>query len=551
MPPLFELSVLEKLTSSINRIPDSPSSRFPHLASTMLRPTREEIAIIKAIIQDSERQKTFTDNVLSQLKDIERAIRGRSDAFIQHQSQHRSMLSTLRSMPPEVLSDIFLRCLPDFDIDIYADFDLDHPPWNIARVCQKWRYVCLSTPLLWLRIPTVFLNREYKPGFFELLKTMMNLSFPYFVRLHLRDTTAETIQHFQHVLHRIHSLDVRVNLSMMKALLQRKESFKHLKSAEISFDFANSSDGPPNLDFLATVTSLTLSCPSSSELEGIDYPNPYALLRSVDFQWSNLTSFCGENLPTTYLRKVISAAPLLQKVTMHDVRDTYFDSSTADPVPTSIIYHTNLKDLRLTTDWSWYIPRETLQYLRLPGLQSFHIEHAGVHSAPLLSIIEHTHGSLLKLHLGEPLESKYKWTLYSLCPHLEELFLCYADAEDLKTLTISSDSRLCPALRCLSLPDFTLDDDDKVHILQEFLFSRGLVPFTGCRFPPDCRQLESVTILMDAEDRDTMSDFHRYCLKVNDRITLYYKKVNLWLISMFANINTYTFRLSWAVHVVT
>src|SRR6266581_1567269 len=102
----YKGSASEKLVSSINRIPDlPPPSRFPHLASTMLLPTTEEKAIIKAIIQDSERH-------LSQLKDIERAIRGQSDAYLQYQSQYRSMLSTLRSMPPEVLSDIFLRCLP-------------------------------------------------------------------------------------------------------------------------------------------------------------------------------------------------------------------------------------------------------------------------------------------------------------------------------------------------------------------------------------------------------------------------------------------------------
>ena len=40
-------------------------------------------------------------------------------------------------------------------------------------------------------------------------------------------------------------------------------------------------------------------------------PIHYTLLRSVDFQWPNLTIFHGDTLPDFHLRKILFTAPLL------------------------------------------------------------------------------------------------------------------------------------------------------------------------------------------------------------------------------------------------
>ena len=423
------------------------------------------------------------------------------------------MLSAIQSLPPEVLSDIFLRCLPDFTFHLIAqrrtNFKLDLPPWTIARVCQKWRYVCLSTPLLWLHIPTIFLDREYKPGFFELLKIVMKLSFPHNVRLRLFDTNAEKIQHFETILSRIDTLDVRVNLPMIEALVQRKESFNRLKSASISFDMGTPSQAPPRLDFLAEVNFLHLHYDPSDPAGDT---TPYALLRSVDLQWPNLTTFSGIYIPIIYLRKLLFSAPLLQNVIMLRVDTDFVDSATTSPAPTSNLHHTNLKELTIDGFPSCH----QLNYLYLPKLQYLHLASCESGYTEVLTFLEQTQGSLLTLYLGRPLDQPAdKKTLYSLCPHLEELTLSHGGAEDLKSLTITTGSRLCPALRRLSLPGFTLDDDVGAQILQEVLSSRGLVPFDAPGFPPDCRQLECVKV--STSNSNTISILRRICLKIDDR----------------------------------
>ena len=70
------------------------------------------------------------------------------------------MVSTIRLLPPEVLSNIFLLCLPD-KIKHHPNFKLERSiPGSISRVCRKWRYVCVETSRLWVHIPTIYLNRE-------------------------------------------------------------------------------------------------------------------------------------------------------------------------------------------------------------------------------------------------------------------------------------------------------------------------------------------------------------------------------------------------------
>lgn len=371
-------------------------------------------------------------------------------------------------------------------------------------------------PLLWVDIPTIKLDREYKPGFFKLLKTITELSSPCDISLHLRDPKAklDKIRHFENILPRVRSLDVdQANHRLINALVQRRESFKRLDTANISFSTASSFKPPPRLGFLAKVTSLTLSCSWTmrhviDDADDLDDPTRYTLLRSVDFQWPNLTTFSGDLLPNFYLRKILFAAPLLQKVTMRDLINVPFEP-TMPPSPSSVVHHTNLKDLRLTFDFFSFLSHQTLHLLHLPGLQYLHIE-CNTDQEVITSVLEQTQGSVLKLYLGEPLRPR----TFSLCPLLEELTLCDATAEDLEKLTISSDSRPCPALRRLSLPYFILENDDQAHILQEFLVSRGLVPFNAPCLPPGCHQLEGVSVSLLNSD----AIFQRCCLKVDGNI---------------------------------
>jgi len=522
MAPLFKPSLLQELFSSISQIDQAYITPFSHLLSSFSTPTPDEETAIKAAIQESSRHESIIEKALLQLEDIGRALQERRWVHRKYQSDHQGMVSALRSLPPELLSNIFLMCTPPDNPNTCSTFKfiLDHPPpWSIARVCRKWRYISHSTPLLWVdSIPTIDLNRSYKSGFFNLLNTVVELSFPHDLNLRLRDPKDKDnkIQPFKDILPRIHSLDVhQANLPLIKALVQRRESFKRLNTANIAFSTTSSYKRPPRLDFLAKVTCLTLSFSwdeIDDEEEVVNNPTRYALLRSVDFQWPNLTTFRGALLPNFYLRTILFAAPLLQRVTMHDLIDVSFEPTTP-PAPSSVVRHTNLKDLQLTAQTFDSLSRQTLHHLQLPGLQYLHIEHRGIDDGIIVSVLEQTQDSVLKLYLGASLWQSERPRAFSLCPLLEELTLCFATADDLEDLTISSDSRLCPTLRRLSLPDFLIESDDEAHTVQEFLVSRGLVPFNTSHIPHDCHQLESVSVSLASSQ--SVSIFQRHFLNVD------------------------------------
>ncbi|KAJ7605416.1 hypothetical protein FB45DRAFT_1069376 [Roridomyces roridus] len=74
------------------------------------------------------------------------------EVFLQN---HRAVMSPLRRLPNEMLSEIFLRCM-DFD----APFDpVRNEAWVLARVCRRWRSVASTTSHLWSHF--IFPQDEY------------------------------------------------------------------------------------------------------------------------------------------------------------------------------------------------------------------------------------------------------------------------------------------------------------------------------------------------------------------------------------------------------
>ncbi|CAK5278947.1 unnamed protein product [Mycena citricolor] len=61
--------------------------------------------------------------------------------------------SAVYSLPPEILAEIFIACVPSVREEIHRRrIDYDSAPWVLVRVCRRWRHVALETPPLWSQI---------------------------------------------------------------------------------------------------------------------------------------------------------------------------------------------------------------------------------------------------------------------------------------------------------------------------------------------------------------------------------------------------------------
>jgi len=79
-------------------------------------------------------------------------LKNQRDALGEIIYEHYRLLTPIRRMPDDILSEIFLWCLPDKH---NAVMSASEAPLLLGRVCSRWRYVAYRTPRLWatLHIP--------------------------------------------------------------------------------------------------------------------------------------------------------------------------------------------------------------------------------------------------------------------------------------------------------------------------------------------------------------------------------------------------------------
>ncbi|KAJ7078818.1 hypothetical protein C8R43DRAFT_1083295 [Mycena crocata] len=128
-----------------------------HLLATNDAPTDFQLAAAVSLLKEME---------------IELArINTRRERLFHSIRAHKSVVSRLRSLPPEVLSLIFLAVPDPGD---YCGLML-RTPWLFTTICHRWRAVALATPALWADIQ-INLENWTSPGREQLLRTALERS---------------------------------------------------------------------------------------------------------------------------------------------------------------------------------------------------------------------------------------------------------------------------------------------------------------------------------------------------------------------------------------
>ncbi|KAF6755359.1 hypothetical protein DFP72DRAFT_750250, partial [Ephemerocybe angulata] len=70
------------------------------------------------------------------------------NGIIEKLRRPRVILSLVRRLPEDVLTEIFLRCLPD---DRYPTLHLADAPLLLTTICKRWRSTALHSPQLWAK----------------------------------------------------------------------------------------------------------------------------------------------------------------------------------------------------------------------------------------------------------------------------------------------------------------------------------------------------------------------------------------------------------------
>ncbi|KAK7449771.1 hypothetical protein VKT23_013246 [Stygiomarasmius scandens] len=125
---------------------EGPASPFRALLDTNYCASPADVEEIDTFLAQPESQLHALDSEIEQLRNQLRDHLCRRNGLSSYISSHRALMAPIRRLPPEVLSEIFIQCLPT---DYNPTRSLTEAPLLLTRVCQSWREICFSTPRLW------------------------------------------------------------------------------------------------------------------------------------------------------------------------------------------------------------------------------------------------------------------------------------------------------------------------------------------------------------------------------------------------------------------
>ncbi|KAJ7195606.1 hypothetical protein GGX14DRAFT_376785, partial [Mycena pura] len=124
------------------QVPASPCSE---LLVTNSVPPDVQINEIQCFIGSAEAKISIIDDQIAQMQyTLDRL--GSQRVQLQNLVQsHRSVVSTMRRLPTDILGEIFSQLLSASRPPVHSPEALSH----LVGVCKRWRTIALASPLLW------------------------------------------------------------------------------------------------------------------------------------------------------------------------------------------------------------------------------------------------------------------------------------------------------------------------------------------------------------------------------------------------------------------
>lgn len=131
----------------------------PLLAHSSYTPSLDEASGLRDSIHDIKTTIESADDEIARLHAQLAALKVHRDSLHTSLRSRQAALSSIRRIPPEILSEIFLfagaGCRMRWPRP-QDELDVDDTPWVISRVCSFWRAVALSVPKLWSTLQLEF-----------------------------------------------------------------------------------------------------------------------------------------------------------------------------------------------------------------------------------------------------------------------------------------------------------------------------------------------------------------------------------------------------------
>ncbi|KAF7371099.1 F-box domain-containing protein [Mycena sanguinolenta] len=130
-----------------------PGTRHHTLLTTNQPPEDSDTPFIQAVVSESDPRLAYLEAEIAKLQDQLKPLEEERLSLLTYRAQNRAILSPIRRIPPEILSDIFWWTLPPIeDARQNAPYEAHNIPWLLTHISSRWRAICIATPSLWSRI---------------------------------------------------------------------------------------------------------------------------------------------------------------------------------------------------------------------------------------------------------------------------------------------------------------------------------------------------------------------------------------------------------------
>ncbi|KAJ7353628.1 hypothetical protein DFH08DRAFT_774729 [Mycena albidolilacea] len=108
-------------------------------------PLPSQTIIVREILQDKKVELSALGDEISRLELTLRALRRKYADLVAEVNQYSSILSPIRTLPHEIIGEIFLYFSPSMD-NTHAQVRL---PWKLGHICYRWRTIAFALGELW------------------------------------------------------------------------------------------------------------------------------------------------------------------------------------------------------------------------------------------------------------------------------------------------------------------------------------------------------------------------------------------------------------------
>ncbi|KAG2364635.1 hypothetical protein BDR07DRAFT_1330300 [Suillus spraguei] len=162
--PISNISALQDILAHHSRVIisdlETPYSTFPHINHSAIGRNKSTNAVVtegQQRLDAVSQEVSELDRIMDRIKNIHLQLLNRKDNIIVHSMDSNSgLVSALWRLPSELLSLIFVHCLPETE-HLLPSSKL--APMLLTRICRRWREVATGMSSLWCRV-IVDINSE-------------------------------------------------------------------------------------------------------------------------------------------------------------------------------------------------------------------------------------------------------------------------------------------------------------------------------------------------------------------------------------------------------